>query len=262
MTSTSNTISAKDITKMRKETNEALGNLEGNCRALSYAMCSAYDNEDTNGVSVSTLADLVSKMESALATIKQVICPPPPCPAPQPCSHGTARPRKQLTEEELRACREEQARVNAERQAKRLADLKKTDEVEFVRVFRTTARRSLTKEEFLDEHGEGVPESKQDDFWAKFLDEIGADPRNGTCEVELEEREDDDDYGNYEVEEDECFPDIDDLRAEFLPDECELCEDGDAELIEDKGHYICARCDGILAKADLIKELLKETKVE
>ena len=129
------------------------------------------------------------------------------------------------------------------RQAERMEKLESVEEVSFVKKFIVSASRSMSKDDFLDQHGEGLREEDKDKLWAKFLDENGAEfDRHGTAEIELEDEEVEDD-DNYEVEYDDLFDDIEKMKDEFAVKECEWCgskDVGTAPVIASL--FLCEEC--------------------
>jgi len=89
---------------------------------------------------------------------------------------------------------------------------KKTNLNELVvyQTIRISISRTISKTKFLEKHGDGLTEEGKEHLWARYVEELGVDYRG---EKELEPVDDDDAYGNYEID-DYDLPDVDDLMDE------------------------------------------------
>jgi hypothetical protein len=227
-----------ELTKtLYKTTMKSTGELDDLLRTYTRALI--YDAECPNLPVEPTpayLSALVSTMELLLASIKGEVAktlPEPPCPRPEHCPQKHTYAKKELSEEE----KAERKRKQEEREAKEKKDLEKVDEVEVSRSYRITAKETISKDDWLSEHGEGVPEHRQDAYWAEYLHQWGVSIQHGgrMAEIELEEREEDDN-GNYEVDIDDDSPDANDVAKDFVEDDrvCVLSGYKHGEEYEDK----------------------------
>lgn len=186
---------------------------------------------------VEDIPSAVAKLEEQLASIKREFCPAP-APAPVVLSYVKKERDpcwvKGTPEYDQRV--KEQAEAQAQKRKEDIALMSELDEVEFVRNYHITSKSTLTKEEFLEEHAGDLHESKHDALWGAFLVDMGAYRSTGNPfgTVDLEDRDDDDANGDFPVDADDEFPDIEVLR-EGLADEvvCVITGDSKADMGDD-----------------------------
>jgi hypothetical protein len=137
-----------------------------------------------------------------------------------------------------------------------LKRLEAVEEVEFERAYIRRAHSTVSKEDWLNEHAQDVPEGSHTALWVRFLDLMGAGTVSSKPKyaiVELDGDDTDDDDENYEVNEQDEYPDIEELVSEFKITTCELCEeDLDLEVktleahLWEKTTYLCPHCEDLL----------------
>jgi hypothetical protein len=176
--------------------------------------------------------------------------PPPTSSAPAPLTSPPPAPAKDKDWYEKAQAKEEKKRQE------HLKRLEKVEEVEFERSYIRRAKSLVSKQDWLEENAEGVPEGSHTALWVRFLELMGASTVSHNSKyavVQLEDNDEDDDDEVFEVNEQDEYPDMEELLSEFKITTCELCEedlDLEAKTLEEhlweKTTYLCPHCEDLL----------------